>query len=214
MTSHWTHAQVNEARVRLRYDVLAIRKPDLLEQHPTDWSDQPAEASDGVTLKLRAEYDRLVLKEAKPLLLVEDIWRYAVGDRAAMSTNELIAQREKDVALVKRFGRLSTFLNSDYTVHWGLEDNVEYEDGPLGGRRPSWKGKGVDRVSIIHLCVVWRLTNRAPIANQEHPTSTSVWKCTNKSSINYRISPKASDLAHQPYKAKKDQDVELQPAGT
>jgi hypothetical protein len=146
MTSAWTHADVNEARVRVGYDKIAFLEPKLLERHPTDWNKAPGKASDGITLKLREVYSNqsLVLPDTKPTLLFEDIWRYAVGDRAEMSTTELVDLRQKDIGLLKRVVRLSPALNVKSRIYRSLGAGVGCELQRWTTRRSTarMEGKG------------------------------------------------------------------------
>ncbi|CCL98045.1 uncharacterized protein FIBRA_00039 [Fibroporia radiculosa] len=133
-----------EARLRLRYDVLAEDTPNLLAIKASTWD--AADPIDGITNHIEEELCVPDAPVGSINVKSRAIWRKCVRDRADLPAADLSALRTKDIALAH--GWLASQEFSEETVNlvqefYGLGRKQDYANGPLGGRKPDgWLPKG------------------------------------------------------------------------
>jgi hypothetical protein len=130
---------VPDARMRLRYDRLALRVPVLLNGQSTitaDW----ARGCDGITTALEADLGRGAAAKPPPGGLINrdarTFWQRCVHDRCEMSPQALREQRARDIKKVKKWCKEGRHPEEGVKVYYGLDVDISFPGGPLGGRKP------------------------------------------------------------------------------
>jgi hypothetical protein len=130
---------VPDARMRLRYDRLALRDPVLFNGQSTitaDW----ARGCDGIATALEADLGRGAADDPPPGGLIkrdaQTFWKRCVQDRCEMSPQELREQRARDIKKVKKWCKEGRHPEKAVRVYYALDVDISFPGGPIGGRNP------------------------------------------------------------------------------
>jgi hypothetical protein len=168
---------VPDARMRLRYDYLALRAPDLLNGQSTDTADW-ARGCDGIATALEADLGRGAADDPPPGGLIKrdarTFWQRCVQDRCEMSPHALRAQRARDIKKVKKWCREGSHPEKAVKVYYALDADISFPNGPIGRRNPF---KNVVKQEVSTVLSLWdnhRLNPGSPRPTQSSSASVSM----------------------------------------
>ncbi|KAL6301622.1 hypothetical protein BKA93DRAFT_796665, partial [Sparassis latifolia] len=138
-----TLSAVEESRVRLRYDALKEDKPDILTKKPTKW--RIADPTNGVTDAVQKEFKDYGIPGGTIALMTRAIWRKCVRDRADLSVEQLQAQREEDLELVRGWVSEQDWggmAKAKAQAFYGLDRKRDWVREPVEKKPEGWVPKG------------------------------------------------------------------------
>ena len=144
MPKHLTN-NVEKSLLRLRYDEIYRSKPTIRLARQADWNH--ALPYDGVSMLVADEMKATKLTWSPRTIRIKpgNVWTIAVKNRAALSKDQLIAERSADKDRAEEVLEEMTDRAAIRKIRsmLGLDIIQNFDNGPLGGRMPD----DVDSVS-------------------------------------------------------------------